>query len=93
MGEVAEARHDEAGRVRPFLPWAIASMVLCFLPLGVVSVVCAVRSDQAAAAGDVIRAAGLRRAAKRWAIAALVVGLVIDLVLLAFLLLLGAFGR
>jgi hypothetical protein len=58
-----------------------------------VSAVYAVRSESARAAGDLELAAAQRRVAKRWAIAALVVGLVVDLVILAFLLVLGAFGR
>ena len=88
MGEARETRDP-----RPFLPWAIASMVLCFLPLGVVSVVYAVRSESAAAAGEPELALARRRVARRWAVAALAVGVVVDLVILAFLLLLGAFGR
>lgn len=88
MGEEREIRD-----LRPFLPWAIASMVLCFLPLGLVSVVYAVRSQSAMDAGEPELAVARRRVARRWAIAALVVGLLVDLVIVAFLLLLGAFGR
>lgn len=84
---------QEKGDLRPFLPWSIAVMVLCFLPFGIVSAVQAVRSTAADDAGEREVAVARRRSAKRWAIAALVVGLLIDLVLLAFLLLLGAFGR
>lgn len=75
-----------------FLGWAIAAMVLCFLPFGIVSAIYAVRSQTALDGGDVGLALRLRLNARRWAIAALVVGLILDLIALTFLLLLGAFG-
>jgi hypothetical protein len=78
---------------RSFLGWSIAAMVLCFLPFGIVSAVFAVRSTAALEEGYLELAIRRRQRAKRWAIAALVTGLVIDIFVISFLLLLGAFGR
>ena len=74
------------------LPWAIASAVLCFLPAGIVAVVLALRARAALEAGDAALAARRAGSARRWAITALVVGLVVDALIAAVLLLLGALG-
>lgn len=98
MGERQESVESATEEVmileapRSFLGWSIAAMVLCFLPFGIASAIYAVRSTAALEAGDVGLAIRRRRSAKRWAITALVTGLVIDVIIMSFLLLLGAFG-
>lgn len=71
---------------------AIVVTCLCFLPIGLVAVAFAWRTSTLNAAGDQARALRASRAARRWIIATVVVGLVVDLVLAAALALLGAFG-
>jgi VIT1/CCC1 family predicted Fe2+/Mn2+ transporter len=78
--------------VSTHLGWAVASAVLCFLPLGIIAVLYAVSSNKALAAGDVDRAVRKATVAKRWLIVTIVVGLVVDLFLLAGFVLLGAFS-
>ena len=81
------------GDLRTYLGWAIASAVLCFLPTGLVSVYFAWKSGQALDSGDREMAAGLARRARRWFIGTVIIGGILELVLLAVLMVLGAFGR
>jgi len=78
--------------LRTYLGWAIASAVLCFLPTGLVSVYFAWKSQQALEAGDRETAAGQARRARRWFIGTVVIGAVLEVLLLAVLMVLGAFG-
>lgn len=71
---------------------AIAVTVLCFLPLGVVAIVYALRTADALSDGDLDRAQQAAGRARRWVRIAFVVGLVVWAFLLAIFLLLGAFG-
>lgn len=84
---------DPAGDLRTYLGWAIASAVLCFLPTGLVSVYFAWKSQQALVAGDRGSAASQARRARRWFIATVIIGGLLELALLAVLMVLGAFGR
>ena len=86
-----EAASPDPAVDRGVLGWAIAAMVLCFLPLGIAAVVLALRAQAADASGDHDLAVRRRRAARRFTIAALVVGVVVYAVILAVLALLGAF--
>ena len=81
-----------SGDLRTYLGWAIASAVLCFLPTGLVSVYFAWKSQQALVAADREAAALLARRARRWFIATLIVGGLLELALLVVLMVLGAFG-
>lgn len=90
MSETTAA--DSAGDLRTYLGWAIASAVLCFLPTGLVSVYFAWKSEQALVAGDREAAAAAARRARRWFIATVIVGGLLELALLAVLMVLGAFG-
>ena len=72
--------------------WAIATTALCFLPLGLVAVVYGLRAARAAERGDDALAHRSWRVARRWVVAAILVGLAVDLFILAVLLLLGAFA-
>jgi len=94
MSETAAAEPDTPERtVKTHLGWAVASAILCFLPLGLVAVVYAVLAHQSLALGDWATAERRARVARRWLVAAIVVGIVIDLVLAATFVLLGAFSR
>ena len=83
---------DSPGDLRTYLGWAIASAVLCFLPTGVVSVYFAWKSQQALESGDREAAAAMARRARRWFIGTVIIGGILELLLLAVLMVLGAFG-
>jgi hypothetical protein len=74
-----------------YLGWAIASTALCFLPFGLVAASFGWRSAKATANGDDARAARFSKVARRWIIAAVVTGVLLDLVIVVALGLLGAF--
>lgn len=78
--------------VRTYLGWAVLVSIVCFLPLGLVGVVYGLRSSRALEAGEVDGARRLGRVARRWIVAALIVGLLWDIALVALLALLGAFS-
>jgi len=80
------------GDLRNYLGWAVASAVLCFLPTGLVSVYFAWQSQRALESGDRAAAVALARRARRWFIGTVIVGGVLELILLAVLMVLGAFG-
>jgi hypothetical protein len=80
------------GGLRTYLGWAIASAVLCFLPTGLVSVYFAWKSQQALESGDSEAAAAMARRARRWFIGTVIIGGILELLLLAVLMVLGAFG-
>jgi hypothetical protein len=74
------------------LGWSIATAALCFLPLGLVAVYHSLRCASLIEAADLEGAARARARAKNWLIAAVVIGLLVDLFILLVLLLLGAFA-
>ena len=83
---------SEQRRARTWLWPSVAAAALCFLPLGIVAVIYAVRADGAQARGDAPRARRLARVARRWFIATVVVGLIVEVLIVAALMLLGAGG-
>ena len=94
MSETAAAAPEASERtVRTHLGWAVASAILCFLPLGLIAVIYAVLAHQSLAAGDEAAARRRARVARRWLVAAIIVGVVVDLILGASFILLGAFSR
>lgn len=74
-----------------YLGWAIGVTAFCFLPFGLVAVYFGWRSAQATSGGNLPEAGRCSSLARRWLIAAMVVGVLIDLVIVASLGLLGAF--
>lgn len=100
--EVASQERPSGRRDRPRKParllgvgvlwWAIATSALCFLPLGLVAVAYGLRAIRAGERGDDAFAQRSWRVARRWVVATILVGLAIDLFILAILLLLGAFA-
>jgi hypothetical protein len=77
---------------RTYLGWSVAATVLCFLPLGLIAVVYSLRASSALADGRHAAAARAGRVARRWLVSAVIVGVVVDLVIVASLLLLGAYS-
>ena len=77
---------------RTYLGWAVASTALCFLPLGLIAIIYGLRTNSALAAGRVDDARRSSRNARRWVVGTIVVGLLVDLLLVASMLLLGAFS-
>lgn len=82
----------DAVPVRTHLGWAVVVSALCFLPLGLVALAYGLRASSAASRGDLDRARRSSRAALGWIIATVVVGLLVDVALVAGLALLGAFS-
>jgi predicted secreted protein len=68
------------------LVWAILTTLFCCLPLGIVSIVFAAQVNGKFAAGDVAGAQNSSAKAKRFAIIAAVVGLVVNAIYLAVVL-------
>lgn len=83
---------SDSASPRTYLGWSIAATVLCFLPVGVVSLVYGLRTGNAASAGRLDEAARLSRVARRWLVATVISGVLVWLGLAAALLLLGSFS-
>ena len=79
--------------VRTHLGWAVVATIACFLPLGLVGVYYALRTQKDLARGELESAGHHSRLAKGWVIATAVVGIAIYLFLVAVFALLGAFSR
>jgi hypothetical protein len=77
---------------RTYLGWSVAATCLCFLPLGIIAVVYALRAASAVGAGDAAAAARSARVARRWLVATVVVGLGVYAVIAVALAMLGAFS-
>lgn len=89
---MAELTAPAVPEPRTHLVWAVLVSCLCFLPIGLIAVAFAWRTSVLIGRGDLERARRSSRAAKGWAITALIVGILVDIVLLGALALLGAFG-
>ena len=87
----ATARKPQHEAPPTYLGRAIAATAFCFLPFGLVAVYLGWRSAKATGNGDRVRAERSSKAARRWLIASVVFGVLIDLVIVASLGLLGAF--
>ena len=87
----ATARKPRHKAPPTYLGRAIVSTAFCFLPFGLVAVYLGWRSAKATGNGDLARAERSSKAARCWLIAAVVVGVLLDLVIVAALGLLGAF--
>lgn len=87
----ATARKPQPEAPATYVGWAIATTACCFLPFGLVAVYLGWQSAEATGNGDLVRAGRSSTLARRWLIAAVVVGVLIDLVIVASLGLLGAF--
>jgi hypothetical protein len=83
------------GHGAPATPWGwiLATTMLCFLPLGLVAIGFGLRADRARQANDPARCQRAVRACRGWIIATIVIGLTVDGIIAATLLLLGAFPR
>jgi hypothetical protein len=73
-----------------YLVWAILSTVLCFLPLGIASIVFAAQVNSKWAVGDVAGAQHASEIAKKLTIWTVVIGVILDIIgVLIFALVLG----
>ena len=61
-----------------YLPWAIATTLLCCLPAGIVSIVFAAQVDGKWNSGDYAGAQASSKKARTWAIVSAVVGLALS---------------
>lgn len=82
----AEAETDEEERPQTNLPLAIVATVLCF-PLGIPALLAALRVEERFVAGRYAEARAQSVNARRWAVAAIVVGIVCAALYVAFSLL------
>lgn len=62
-----------------YLPWAIASTLLCCIPFGIVSIVFAFKANSAKAVGDLAAARNAANQAKIWLIVSVVGGLLVTM--------------
>lgn len=92
MPSTADTDTAEERVPRTYLGWGVAATVLCFLPLGLIVVLQGLRTNRALADGRMDDAARTSRSARRWLVATIVVGVLVDLLIAAALLLLGAFS-
>ena len=77
---------------RAYLGWSLAATVLCFVPAGLVALFYGFRTNRALSEGRFEDAVGLSRAARRWIIATVVIGILVYLFLVAVIVLMGAFS-
>lgn len=71
---------------------SLLAAIFLFLPLGLVAVIYALRAQSAQAAGDDTAFRAAATIARRWLLAAVVIGVLLDLLLISALFLLGAGG-
>lgn len=76
---------------RRYFGWRMVLALLLFWPFGLAVGFFGWRSLQAVSAGEREAAVHAARVARRWFVAAIVVGVVVDVLIMAVLLLLGAF--
>ena len=94
MSELPESVAGSAVPIaRSYLSWALVATVLCFLPLGLVSLYYGLRVNRAIGEGRLDDAGRCSRIARRWLIATVVMGVLIYLLLATVFALLGAFSR
>ena len=73
-----------------YLVWAILSTILCFLPLGIVSIVFSAQVNSKWAAGDVAGAQRASDLAKKLTIWTVVVGVIVNVIVLIGIIAFGA---
>jgi hypothetical protein len=83
---------DRSHPPRTYLGWGLAATVLCFLPLGLLTLYYGFRTSRAILEDRPLDAAHDSRVTRRWLIATIVIGILVDLVIAAVLALLGAFS-
>jgi hypothetical protein len=69
-----------------YLVWAILTTIFCCLPFGIVSIVFAAQVNSKWNSGDAAGAQASSGRARQWAIIAAVVGVVVNVIYLAFVL-------
>ncbi|XP_070581607.1 proline-rich transmembrane protein 1-like [Ptychodera flava] len=66
-----------------YMDWALVSMMLCFLPTGIVATMFAAKVDDAWLSGNEDKARMYSRNAKYWSIATIFIGIFVDIVIFA----------
>jgi Interferon-induced transmembrane protein len=87
----AESRADSRPP-RSYLGWGLAATVLCFVPLGLVTLYYGFRTNRALLDGRIEDAIHQSHVARGWLVATVVVGLLVDVTLVVVVALLGAFS-
>jgi hypothetical protein len=87
----AESRADSRPP-RSYLGWGLAATVLCFLPLGIVTLYYGFRTNRAVLDGRLEDAFHGSHVTRGWLVATVVIGLVVDLALVVVFAMLGAFS-
>jgi hypothetical protein len=77
---------------RAFLGWGLFATIACFLPLGLVTLYFALRTNRAIAEGRIDDAIHSSHVTRRWLVATVAFGLVIYAVITIVFILLGAFS-
>ena len=93
LARVACVLEDAQRAPRTYLVWSAAATILCLFPLGLVAVGYGLACHRALNADDLDCARRRSRVARRWLIAAVVSGLVINGILAVTLIALGGFSR
>ena len=88
--EYGQSAQPAGAKPNNYLVWSILSTLLCCLPAGVVSIVYAAQVDGKWNSGDHAGAQNASDNAKRWAIIAAVVGLVVTVLYIIFFVVLAA---
>lgn len=77
---------------RTYLGWGLMATVLCFLPLGLITLYYGLRTARAGTDGRLEDAVHDSHVARRWLVATVVVGVLVYLMIGATFVLLGAFS-
>jgi hypothetical protein len=91
MKDPVTAHAPKSNTPPTYLGWGVAATACCFLPFGLAGMYFGWRSSQATLDGNPADAVRSSLLARRWLIAAVVVGVLVDVVIVASLGLLGAF--
>ncbi len=77
---------------RAYLGWGLATTVLCFVPTGLVALLYGFRTNRALMDGRVEDAISLSVVTRRWLYATVALGVLLDIVLAAVIVMMGAFS-
>jgi len=90
---VARVSGDAERAPRTYVAWSAAATILCLFPVGAVALGYGVATQRALGRHDLERARHHSRVARRWLIAAIATGLIVNVMLAGTLVVLGALSR